>query len=371
MLMVFSKDGAPKSDSALRATSAWGVKDLDELVLAVSGDTGKPEARNCGTGKGGFKAGNNCAAGGDGPVAEPWHVSKKEHTGEFPADLEKLSDEEQAKVFAKMRNARREWDNSAMAAISEGRLSPEDAAERGMDKSDAEKMKPMPEDTPLYHVTVAADKVDAEGLRTRRQRGSTSGEGLGGGPDDVISLTSSKRVAEGIRDGLLEVKDVLNGKISTEDLLKEADAGGWGGEVRDQLASYYGKDSPFLNGIKIDSGFPRTKEDMGDGWAPYGQEFTPGSNHYTHWQKPMTSAERKEVSFNVYKYNSLYREKHTGKYDPYFAFGDLEALASMKPENIKVYEVKPVPGARAEVVAGPEAEYRIYSGKAVTLKAAG
>ena len=94
-LMLFGKDGKPKSDAAKLAVEAAGVSTLDALMEArrrdfygdkASGDNamgdeshdghccdsckhGKAcdgESRNCGDGAGGFKPGNTCAAGAGG-----------------------------------------------------------------------------------------------------------------------------------------------------------------------------------------------------------------------------------------------------------------------------------------------------------------
>lgn len=74
-----------------------------------------------------------------------------------------------------------------------------------------------PDDFGLHHVTVARDRVLAEGLKSRRQLGYQV-QGLGGvGKDespDRVSLTWSLSKAHAIRDALLFATDIAAGRYA-------------------------------------------------------------------------------------------------------------------------------------------------------------
>ena len=75
MLMIFSKDGSPKSQAASSAVEAWGVDSLDELVDAVESNMRSPkESRSADCGRdddGRFSSGNKCAGSVDMPKEDP------------------------------------------------------------------------------------------------------------------------------------------------------------------------------------------------------------------------------------------------------------------------------------------------------------
>src|ERR1035437_8889033 len=234
----------------------------------------------------------------------------------------------------------KEWENSVLGAVSEGKLTPEQVIEKGISKYDVQDFVPLP-DT-LYHATVAADQVDAQGLKTRDEQGVSGGAGLGGGTDNTISLTSDPKVASGILDGMKEAHDVVTGKLPVSEMLKQAQDGTdakqpWASKLEDYWKGAYGSVDKLAQGIETDTGFPKLPEEK-PGWTPVKSSentYTDGSpSRYSQWERPMTGAEKSDNAFSFYKAWSLFREEAGGKYDPFFAFNDREAFASVKPENI-------------------------------------
>jgi hypothetical protein len=75
MLMIFSKDGSPKSQTARSAVETWGVGSLNELVDAVESSMRSPkESRSADCGRdddGKFSSGNKCGGSVDMPKEDP------------------------------------------------------------------------------------------------------------------------------------------------------------------------------------------------------------------------------------------------------------------------------------------------------------
>jgi len=342
----------------------------------------------CGQVAGGlFGPGNTCAAG-DKDAGGGWAGGKplteihNDDIGPPYATDEEWRNTPEKAVAASEERRRREkaWESAMFAALSEGTITAEQAIEKGLSKRHAEKYVPLP-DT-LFHVTVAGDKVASDGLKTPYQRGG-GGEGLGGGDDHAVSLTTSERVARGIFEGMLEAKDVLDGKIKPADMIAEATAGGWVSELEkwsmgysgQSLAQVYGGDPRVSVETPDDApgrsaGFaPQSSVDPT--WKPIGKIITDadGVQLSNRWARPATPAEAREQAFNLYRAHSLHRETKTGKYDPFFAFNDLEAFAAIPREQIRVFKATPAsPEAKGEKRNPVEAEYRIASGKAVKLE---
>ena len=313
---------------------------------------------DCGTGAGGFKKGNTCATGGvaRNPILEtklhdykwaehPYFLGKK--TADTP-EPELNSDQ-----WAAVREKGDEWTMAALAAVSEGTMSVEEFKSLGGSLSgDVSTIKALP--PVAYHVTVAADAVASQGLKSSQERG-VKGEGLGGGNPFGVSITDSTKVALGIYNGMLEAKDVLDGVITPQMILDEAERGingvSWKDKVVKQLHSY-GGDGYAENIV------------AGMHAGDLVNSFTPRLP-----SRPATREEHLEDVFRLYKYNSMYRESAGGQYDPFFAFNDLEAFAKLDRNQIKILRVTPASDeAKGEHVGGPEGEYRIFSGKAVKLE---
>ena len=361
------------NQNALRMSLDWtranGLegKAIDARALAAAAD-------NCGTGKGGFQPGNTCASGGDG--GELYELTRAEIDAPFDGKIETH--------FKEWSKARDSWESAVKAAVSEGKITVEEAnakTPRGYVFPNSDIIEKLP-DT-LFHVTVAGDKVEAEGLKTPRQRSGGS-EGLGGGDPNAVSLTTSERVARGIYDGMLEAKDVLDGKITPADLIAQAKTGGWLAKLEDWVQGHYALslDEKFGATVVVKDETPQgaalmglaTKAEVDPAWKPYGEPYTghaDGAPRWRQWLRPATPQEQQEAAFNLYRANSLHRETATGQYDPYFGFNDLEAFAAISRDQIRIYKASPATAkSMGQKIAGPEAEYRVFSGRAVTLERA-
>ena len=99
---------------------------------------------------------------------QPWEIARDQYV---PALREGMSPEE---MDARSR-LRREWDNSAAAAVSRGDIVPSVAAKRGLRTPPQDKWATLP-DT-LYHVTTAKAAVLQAGLKTRSELGQDLGRG--------------------------------------------------------------------------------------------------------------------------------------------------------------------------------------------------
>lgn len=307
---------------------------------------------DCGTGAGGFKKGNTCASGGvaRNPILD--QHEKFYESGGDPALLNwNVSDAEQIALNHAVGDKRREWVAAALAAVSEGTMSVEEfEAKGGHFPGGMQVFKTLPPVT--YHVTVAADSVASQGLKSRRELNQKDGVGLGGGTDSAISVTDSAELARGIYDSMLEAKDVLDGVITPQMLLDEATRGingkSWNKELVEAIDSHGGKGFTelVLGGMRRD--YP------GNNWT---EPLPP---------RPATKKEHLEDVFQVFKANSIYRESKGGRFDPLFSFNDIEAFANIDRKQIKIFRVTPASvEAKGEHLAGPLGEYRIYSGKAV------
>ena len=128
---------------------------------------------------------------------EPWHQREDDYTGRWNED----ETEEQSR--ARYQKSQ-QWQQSALAAMSIGKLTPEQAHEVGLYEWNQFKLLP----SPLYHVTTAKSKVLAEGLKSRNELGMDQGAGLGGGTEMSVSFTTDIAVGIGIYENMLIARKV-------------------------------------------------------------------------------------------------------------------------------------------------------------------
>ena len=145
---------------------------------------------------------------------EPWQMSEDDYSGRWSED----ETEEQSRERYRRKS---DWEQSALAALSLGKISPAEARKNGV--YEAEKFKPLPEE--LYHVTTAKSRVLAEGLKSRHELGQGLGKGLGGGTEMSISFTSDPEIARGIYENLLIARKVAAGEMTLDDLIATAERG--------------------------------------------------------------------------------------------------------------------------------------------------
>lgn len=328
------------------------------------------------------------------PTKEPWEMKRDEYAprpkivkDEKGQDIyEEETDEQMTERYRKSRN----WEQDSLSAMSLGKMTPEQAKERGYwtDVDNPTSFKPLPQK--LYHVTTSASAIYSEGLRTRHELAmDKGGTGLGGGTDKAISFTTDLITASGIYRAIIEAIRVLNGKITVEKLIEMAEKGegaerpwineliNWGGS---HFVSYSENDpkrwtpgkpydihhQTFFEGKKIvQPGLGTADEDMpnaepiGEGWM--GGD---GRRYHTTFKVPMTPEERQDTTFDFFKTWLATRENAGGHLNPLFFSSNITALAATPEDEVAILEFQPVPGAKGtqESALG---EWRVYSGKAV------
>jgi hypothetical protein len=300
-------------------------------------------------------------------VEQPWKMTKREFVGETLPEPDATEE-----VWREYSNRRREWTESTMAAVSEGKLTPEQAEKRGLPYS-VQSWVELPET--LYHTTTAKTAVSKEGLKSRRALEQERGLGLGGGESEAISFTTEKKIAEDIKRGLLEARKVARGDITIEEMLKQAEEGtsanrAWLTDVMRGYVVGWKKGTPYppavdrlMRGVQYSyKTLGATKEKM-EGWTPVGGEL--GNNKFTQWERPSTEAELREDRFEFYKRWSAHREVAGGAFDPLFFLSEVEGLSQVDPAEIAVVKFHPQPGAMGQRKSAM-GEYITFSGKAVT-----
>lgn len=86
--------------------------------------------------------------------------------------------------------------------------------------------KPMPDE--MWHVTTASDALAEQGLKSRFELGMRMGPGLGGGSDKTASVSTDMKTAKEIERTMQEASMVINGQITTKDLIDLAVEGAGG-----------------------------------------------------------------------------------------------------------------------------------------------
>ncbi len=337
--------------------------------------------------------------------SDAWKTPRNEYAP-YPRHPEtgELDYENETSDQARERYRRRhEWDQSAVAALSTGRLTPEDAIAQKIDTDPpANKFKPLP--SPLYHATTAASQVRSQGLKSRFEQNAENGRGLGGGDHKSISFTTDYSTVRGIYDSLLLSKQVLDGRLTPQRMLEmarkgkgaktpwEADLVRWGGsffngEEEWRPGQPYGLAlQMFLDGKKLVRWSDATKEerqkaidagatdgmfgtDRWPGYEPVGAGWDGATTHfYQLWARPLTPAEKREYTFDFFKTWLATREHNGGPENPLFFMTDVAALAAVPDKEIAILKCHPNPGAMG-VQLGSLAEWRTFSGDAVTIDA--
>lgn len=276
-----------------------------------------------------------------------------------------------------------EWTREMQRAVSRGDISEDDARSLGWGGVVERRMAPLP--TEMWHVTTAASKVKATGLKTRAELHMDRGAGLGGGPDDTISFTDSEETAKQIRRAMLEMRDVASGKITPTTLIENARSG------KDAKKPYL---QPLLDGHLMSqgeldacvSGVERKEGGFGGGppkrmnpttrafepiagFEPVKEtEYAPGK--FREYVRTKTPEERADDAVYLYKYLVALRERAGGPMDPLFFASDAAALAKVPDSEIQILKYEPVKtGMSAGYKVSALGEWRAFTGEAVRLVA--
>jgi RNA:NAD 2'-phosphotransferase (TPT1/KptA family) len=321
-----------------------------------------------------------------------WGKAREEHAGKWdPAETEEQSRER--------RGRQDEWEQSVLAALSLGTLSPQDADARRLRVSSlggrlADEFKPLP--PVLYHVTTAAGKVMAEGLKTRWEIGQQLGRGLGGGTDKAISFTADPKVAEDIQSAIVAAIRVTKGEFTAREMLDEARKGtGAERPWYEDVVRYYkhtsevmAGDVPYsldavIRGVeygdvmhvtwgnKTRAALALTEEEAKElGWVPAApfSHWTGGDGleRYRVFERPASPEYRRDQLFDLFKAWCAFREAAGGRTDPLFFMADTAALARTDEDEVRVLECRPVPGAMG-VEMHALGEWRTFTGKAIQV----
>ena len=312
-------------------------------------------------------------------AAEPWEQGEHEYSGRWsPEETEEQGRERVGRS--------REWQQAALAALSTGRLSPEEGERLGV--YEARKFRPLP--GTLWHVTTAKSTVLSEGLKSRHELGQGLGRGLGGGDDKSISFTTDPDVAKGIYENLLIARRVAAGEMTLEDLIGTAERGDGADRpwLREILEAYYHGDEKF-QGYMLDAlrrgvvqehvvfggppeeGWRESRGPKPGNWrpTPWSYHWTggDGKERHTYWERDMTPEEKREAVFGFFKKWSFFREHAGGGLDPLYFMSDPHGLARTPEHEIALLRFSPAPGAMGTQESGL-GEWRTYSGAAVRLE---
>jgi GNAT superfamily N-acetyltransferase/mRNA-degrading endonuclease RelE of RelBE toxin-antitoxin system len=245
---------------------------------------------------------------------------------------------------------------------------------RSLNRKTAEReIHPLPER--LYHVTTAVTPALEEGLKTRQELGQQYGHGLGGGRDDTISLTTHRPTAEHLLHSLHEYHDVLNGKITPDDLIDKARNGVGAQQPYEDMVrggNQYYERAKALEGTHTTELGVHALGEQPEGWEPHGE--SQGEHHqtgqpiYLHWKRPVDPKERVKARSDLYKSFAWSRQFAKGHMDPLFVQNDPVEFAKKDPSEFSLLEVRPKPGAKGirmnDRQSGTDAgEWRALSGK--------
>jgi hypothetical protein len=275
---------------------------------------------------------------------------------------EHFSDDEKMAHWDRERQIKDEWEAGINHGISTGQLHPDRAKELGhyfdghqTDERGNHKWQPLPEH--LYHVTTDLPGVREHGLKTRselaQQRG---GHGLGGGPDDMISLTDDHDTARGILRAVHEFHHVVNGRYTPAQIWEDAKAGkGAEHPFHEGVAGMY--HSGWRDGDPVPEGLHHvlngTEAVRREGWGPPTGEV-----------RTLDPDRRREQAASFYKTFAGCRSYAGGPEDPLFFSTDTKAFAAKDPKDFAVVHVRPRPGAMGHPVSAL-GEWRTGTGDAL------
>jgi ParB/Sulfiredoxin domain len=310
---------------------------------------------------------------------------------EWQRGPEGASDEEESAHYDRQSKIRHGWDAHVLHGISTGDLHPDRAKELGYyfdghqtDERGNHKWKPLPQH--LYHVTTNLPGVREHGLKSRRElEQERGGHGLGGGPDDTISLTDDHGVAKNILRAVHEFHHVVNGRYTPAQMWEDAKAGrGAPRPFHEDLAGYHQpgwKDGDPLP-RRVDSavrgkelktgGLVHSPQEMaeseGPGWTPHhdSSELTGGDGvkRYNVWERDLNPDERRAHAADFYKNFAAYRSWAGGHEDPLFFSTDTKAFAAKDPSHFAIVHARPRPGAMGHQVSAL-GEWRTGTGDAL------
>jgi len=310
--------------------------------------------------------------------------SETRHLSQQYLDLDEKDKEAANKFYSEVvqppRSALREletdWEQEIKRLLSLGLITIEEAKAQGYYQSGHETeqygvksgWQPLP--PVLYHVTTAKSKVIENGLKTRRELKQNQGVGLGGGADDTISFTSDINTTYAILNGLLEMKKVVEGKFTVQDMLEMAKKGigakrPYIKELVKGATDVLGDLEDLSNGYVQYSSLARPPDNKHE-WIPVEDSGWQGKDkkYYGKWKRKRDEEEQLFALYQFYGRFSSYREQAGGMEDPLFFSADVKALANIPESEIAILEFRAKPGAMGYPLSGL-IEWRVGTGEAV------
>jgi hypothetical protein len=310
---------------------------------------------------------------------------------EYQSPPEGLSDDERLEHGDRQRQIRGDWNSRVLHGISTGAITPEHAKSLGYyfdghqtDRWGDHTWRPLPRD--LYHVTTDLPGVRASGLKTRDELAQTrGGHGLGGGPENMISLTDDHPTAQNILRSVHEFHHVVNGRYTPAQMWEDAKAGvGAARPFHEDLAGYHQsgwkEGDPLPRGLDAvlrqkeikQGGLLYTPEEMarhhGPGWVPHRDadklNGKDGRKLYNIWERDADPDRRREQAADFYKNFAAYREHAGGRENPVFFGTDTKAFAAKDPSHFAIVHARPRPGAMGHQVSAL-GEWRTGTGDAI------
>lgn len=254
------------------------------------------------------------------------------------------------------------WKRDIFAAISDGRISPDEAESQGLKPGEHPgAWAALPRE--LYHVTTARTQaLDA---------------GLTPGHDDAITMTEHAHHAEAALDALQRAHRAVRGHADLPEMIRHAAAGtgadhewltDWVRAGTDTITpepewapghALPGGWAALLRGEKI-----ATTDGAGPkGARPFGHTWGSGQSRA---RVPMSEAEKRSAGLGASARWSKHREAAGGPADP-LATHDPDALAKIPHRELGVLRVTPKRGAMGHPGERP-GEWKTYSGKALGVR---
>ena len=299
------------------------------------------------------------------------------------------SEEEKQELYA-ITDERRakddEWQASMSRALSLGWLTWEEADARGFRGSGHDRPREdagygergWQEFPPieLYHITTAKDAVKEGGLKSRAELSQESGgTGLGAGDEFTVSFTADPAIASEILRSIREANDVLNDRITPEQLVENAKTGAdarepyWDDDIEERArlldATRDVRRSQEFTAIH------KTLEEWREEF-PGAEPASPplvggdGKERYNRISRPNTPEEVLRAKWRLYTYLASVRERVGGPMNPLFMSTNIVALKNTPRDQIGLLRFRPRKNAHGYYLAGLN-EWRTYTGDAVEL----
>lgn len=307
--------------------------------------------------------------------------------------VDKLGNDRVNELFDEVRTKEKAWQSQMIMALSMGTISMQDARKQGLYATDfnvdRDWLKLPPE---MFHVTTNTTAVLKDGLKTRDELGQMSGLGLGGGTSNTVSFTNDRNIAQGIYDGMHFVHDVMNDKITLQDLVNQATSGEnasrpFLSDIAESWGAVNSKGVPVqwaaaIDGRKVEAITPMQGRDENGKYlwpektpvdadpktvaAKLGKDWqhVEDAKYKYFFTRPATEKELDDVKMETAKKFMFMRESAGGPLDPLFFLSDAGAFKRTPKAEINILKTTQKPNTYGYKVSAL-GEIRTYTGKVV------